>query len=143
MNGRIPAGRAGVERVGPLGTDVEKFIGNNQGTAPRGTRFPFSQFPGCRQAGSWQRDPITFYDVVVPSIPVHESSVLILLQSQNHRHTQRVLGTESVSCADKLNFLTRVGKPQASFVLCIEARCRGPYEWRFLTVTTATRALCG
>jgi hypothetical protein len=55
----------------------------------------------------------------------------------------RVLGTESVSCVDKLNFLTRVGKPQASFVLYIEAGGRGPYEWRFLTVTTATRALCG
>jgi hypothetical protein len=92
---------------------------------------------------SWQRDPITSYDVVVPRIPVYESSVLILLQLQNYRHTQRVLGTESVSCVDKLNFLTRVGKPQASFVLCIEARCRGPYEWRFLTITTATRALCG
>lgn len=49
-------------------------------------------------------------------------SVLILLQSQNHGNTEGVLGTESANCVDKLNFLTRVGKPQASFVLWIEAR---------------------
>lgn len=102
-----------------------------------------TQLPSSRQTWSWRRDPITSYDVVVSSIPGEESSVSILRQSQNHRHTQWVLRTESVSCVDKLNFLIRVGKPQASVVLWIEARCRGPYEWRFLTVTTATRALWG
>ena len=37
--------------------------------------------------------------------------------------------------------VARTGKPQASFVLCIEARCRGPYEWRFLTITAAALGL--
>src|SRR5258708_17127547 len=38
------------------------------------------QVPVGRQTRSWQRDPITFYDFVVPTIPVHESSVLIYTQ---------------------------------------------------------------
>jgi hypothetical protein len=98
-------------RVALLSVDTKQSLRGRQGHSAATVRentVAFSellhQLPDGRQAGSWQRDPITSYDVVVPSIPVHESSVLILLQSQNHRHTQRVLGTESVSCVDKLNF---------------------------------------